>query len=110
MMKITFAAPRPPRAGTVAVPVAEERKLLATAAKLDKESGGTLTRAMAASRFKGRGDETLAVLAPANLELARVLLLRHRQGGRRATRSAWQNRGGQLVAQLNGAGETTARS
>jgi leucyl aminopeptidase len=106
-MKITFAEPRQPRAGTVVVPVGDERKLLVTAAKLDEESGGALTRAIAASRFKGRGEETLTVLAPARLELARVLLYGiGKEGG--GERSAWQNRGGQILAQLNGAGETTA--
>jgi len=33
-MKITFAGPRLPRSGTVVLPVAEERKLLPSAAKL----------------------------------------------------------------------------
>ena len=58
-MKISFAAPKLPRSGCVVVPVAEERKLLPAAARLDAESNGTLTRAMAASKFKGRGDDTL---------------------------------------------------
>ncbi|HUB95893.1 MAG TPA: leucyl aminopeptidase [Stellaceae bacterium] len=106
-MKITFAEPRPPRSGTVVVPVGDERTLLATAKQLDEESGGALTRAMGASRFKGRGEESLAVLAPAHLDLSRVLLYGiGKEGG--GERSAWQNRGGQILAQLNGAGETMA--
>jgi leucyl aminopeptidase len=106
-MKITFAAPRLPHSGTVAVPVSEERTLGPTAAKLDAESGGALTRAMAASRFKGKGEETLAVLAPAHLELGRVLLYGTGKDGK-TERGPWQNRGGSMVAQLNGAGEKTA--
>jgi leucyl aminopeptidase len=109
-MKISFAGPRLPRAGTVVVPVAEERKLLPSAARLDEESGGTLTRAMAASKFKGRGDQTLAVLAPARLDAARVLLYgvgkEGKDGGNE--RTAWQNRGGQILAQLNSVGEKSA--
>ena len=106
-MKIIFAGPRLPRSGTVAAPVAEERKLLPSAARLDEESGGNLTRAMAASKFKGRGEETLIVLAPSHLELNRVLLYGiGKEGG--GERIAWQNRGGQILAQLNGAGEKTA--
>ncbi|HUZ74356.1 MAG TPA: leucyl aminopeptidase [Stellaceae bacterium] len=102
-MKIAFAAPRLPHTGTVAVPVAEERVLLATAKRLDAESGGMIERAMAASRFKGKGDETLTVLAPAHLELGRVLLYGiGKEGG--GERGAWQNRGGGIVAQLNAAG------
>src|ERR1700733_299544 len=114
-MKITFAGPRLPRSGTVVLPVAEERKLLPSAAKLDEESGGSITRAMAASRFKGRGDETLSVLAPAKLDHGRVLLYGtgKEEGAKEAPkddnpRRAWWNRGGQLVAQLNGLGEKAA--
>ncbi len=81
--------------------------LLPTAAKLDAESGGALTRAMAASRFKGKGEETLSVLAPAHLEVARVLLYGIGKPGA-SEPGAWQNRGGNLVAQLNAAGEKTA--
>jgi leucyl aminopeptidase len=106
-MKISFAAPKLPRSGCVAVPVAEERKLLPTAARLDAESNGTLTRAMAASKFKGRGDDTLTVLAPAHLELSRIVLYGVGKEGA-GEGNAWQNRGGALVAQLNAAGETAA--
>ncbi|MGH7090322.1 MAG: M17 family peptidase N-terminal domain-containing protein, partial [Stellaceae bacterium] len=108
-MKISFAAPRTPHQGTLALPVAEERKLLPTAARLDADSGGALSRAMAASRFKGKGEETLSVLAPARLELGRVLLYGiGKEGGGGGERSAWQNRGGQILAQLNAAGEKLA--
>ena len=106
-MKISFAGPHLPRSGTVAVPVAEERNLLPSASRLDEESGGTLTRAMAASKFKGRADDTLAVLAPSHLERNRVLLYGiGKEGG--GERIAWQNRGGQILAQLNNVGEKTA--
>jgi leucyl aminopeptidase len=105
-MKITFAPPRVPHQGTLAVPVAEERKLLPAAARLDEETSGALTRAMAASRFKGKGDETLSVPAPAPLELARILL--YGVGKEGTERPPWQNRGGQILAQLNAAGEKIA--
>jgi leucyl aminopeptidase len=106
-MKITFAELRLPKSGTVAVAVMEDRKLSPTGAALDKQSGGALKRAMAASRFVGRGDETLAILAPAKLDLARVLLVG--TGKAKADdRLGWQNRGGQIVGQLNGTGESMA--
>jgi leucyl aminopeptidase len=111
-MKITFAGPHPSRSGTVAVPVAEDRTLLPSAARLDEQSGGALTRAMAASRFKGRGDDTLSVLAPAHLECARVILygVGKENGGKDGgvERGAWQNRGGQLLALINAAGDKQA--
>ncbi|HXP30959.1 MAG TPA: leucyl aminopeptidase [Stellaceae bacterium] len=106
-MKIAFAAPRLPRSGTLVVAVMEDRKLSPTAQKLDQESGGALTRAMAASRFTGRGDDTLAVLAPAHLDVSRILLLGIGKP-EAAEPVARQNRGGQIVAQLNAAGEKQA--
>jgi leucyl aminopeptidase len=104
-MKISFQAPRGPHQGTFVLPVAEERKLLPTAARLDEETGGALTRAMAASRFKGKSDETMSLPAPAPLELTRILLYGI---GKEERPGAWQNRGGTVLAQLNSAGEKTA--
>jgi leucyl aminopeptidase len=106
-MKISFAEPRLPKSGTVVVAVMEDRKLSPTAQALDKASGGALTRAMAASRFTGKSDDTLAVLAPAGLELARILLVGIGKEGSQE-RSQRQNRGGTIAAQLNAAGDKTA--
>ena len=106
-MKISFAAPRMPRSGTVVVAVMEDRKLSPHAAQLDKDSGGALKRAIEASRFTGKSDETLAVLAPPNLDVKRVLLIgvgKPRAGDRLAR----QNRGGIILAALNAAGEQNA--
>ncbi len=106
-MKISFAAPRVPRSGTVVCAVMEDRKLSPTAERLDKESGGAIKRAIAASRFTGKSDETLTVLAPANLALSRILLIGVGKP-RPAEQGAWQNRGGIVLAQLNAAGEQSA--
>ena len=86
-MKIAFAEPSRPKSGTIVVGVMEDRTLTPTGAALDKESGGAIKRAMESSRFTGRKDEVLAVLAPANLDVGRVLLIglgkasRGRRGG-----------------------------
>jgi len=106
-MKINFAAPRLPRSGTIVAAVAEGRKLSPSAERLDKASDGAITRAIASSRFTGRSDEFLAVLAPAKLELARILLVGTGKPGSNEAGSP-QNRGGQIAAQLNAAGETNA--
>lgn len=106
-MKITFAAPRLPRSGTIVAAVAEGRKLSPTADKLDKASDGAITRALASSRFTGRSDEFLTVLAPAKLELARILLVGTGKPDANDA-GARQNRGGQIFVQLNAAGETSA--
>src|SRR5579862_6026393 len=106
-MKINFAAPSTPRSGTIVCAVMEERKLSPTAEKLDKASGGAIRRAIAASRFTGRSDDTLMILAPAKLDVARVLLIGIGKTAA-AERNARQNRGGIILAQLNAAGEQNA--
>ncbi len=106
-MKISFATPRMPRSGTIVCIVMDDRKLSPSAEKLDKDSGGALTRAIGASRFTGKSDETLQVLSPANLDVARVLLVgvgKPRPGDRNPR----QNRGGVILAALNALGEKKA--
>jgi leucyl aminopeptidase len=106
-MKVVFAAPTQPKSGTIVVGVLEDRKLSPTGVVLDKASGGALKRAMASSRFTGRKDEVLGVLAPTQLAVGRVLLVGL---GKPAALSAstLQNLGGQVVAHLNSVGETAA--
>jgi leucyl aminopeptidase len=106
-MKIAFDEPGQPASGSIVVGVLEDRKLTPTATALDEQTGGALTRAMEASRFTGRKEETLAVLAPPNLEVARVLLLGLGKG-EALDAAAMQNLGGQVVAQLNSGGEKEA--
>ncbi|HEX7969703.1 MAG TPA: leucyl aminopeptidase [Stellaceae bacterium] len=106
-MKIAFAEPAPVKSGTVVVGVMEDRALTPTGAALDEESGGALKRAMNASRFTGRRDEVLGVLAPAKLDVGRVLLIGLGKAGA-LDAAAMQSIGGQIVAQLNSAGEKTA--
>ena len=106
-MKVTFAAVTLPKSGALALPVQEGRKLLPTAAKLDKQTGGTLTRAMNASRFKGDAREVLEILAPAGIENSRVLL--YGLGDlKKLTELDLQSLGGSLVGRLNAAGEKAA--
>ena len=72
-MKVSFAAVTLPKSGALAVPVQEGRKLLPTAAQLDKKTGGALSRAMSGSRFEGKSGELLEILVPAgDDEVARV--------------------------------------
>jgi leucyl aminopeptidase len=106
-MKISFAAPRMPRSGTVVCAVMEDRKLSPGALQIDKDCGGALKRAIEASRFTGKSDETLMVLAPPNLEVKRVLLIGVGKP-RAGERTVRQNRGGIVFAALNAAGEQNA--
>ena len=106
-MKITFSAITLPKRGAIAVLVAKDRKLLATAKALDKATGGALTRAMSAGRFKGRKDELLELLAPPRVPNSRVLVVGI--GDPKALKSLdLQNIGGAIVGHLGKAGETEA--
>ena len=106
-MKIGFLKPEQPNSGAYVVGILDERKLTPAAAALDKKTAGVLTRAMGASRFKGRKDEFLELLQPRGLSVGRVLLAGL---GKPEQLDALrlQALGGNLVAQLNRAGETVA--
>jgi leucyl aminopeptidase len=107
-MKISFAAPRMPRSGTVVVAVMEDRKMSPHAIEIDKQTGGAIKRAMEASRFTGKSDETLMIPAPANTgDVARVMLIGVGKP-RLGDRSVRQNRGGIILAALNAVGEQNA--
>jgi leucyl aminopeptidase len=106
-MKIAFAEPSLPKSGAVVVGAFEGRKLSRSAERLDKETGGAISRALKASRFQGKKDELLALLAPANLDASRIVLAGlGKPDGIDARRM--QDLGGALVAHLNGAGEKEA--
>jgi leucyl aminopeptidase len=74
-MKISFVKPALPRRGAYVVGVYAERKLSPSAKALDKATGGVVARALAASRFKGKKNQTLQVLAPARSGLDVILLI-----------------------------------
>ena len=73
-MKISFADASVPKSGTVVVGVSEDRVLSPSAAALDRDTGGALVRAMAASRFNGKKEQLLSILSPANLPIGRIVL------------------------------------
>ncbi|MBI3453762.1 MAG: leucyl aminopeptidase [Rhodospirillales bacterium] len=106
-MKIAFAKPEQPTSGTFVVGVLEDRKFTPAAASLDKKTGGVLTRAMGASRFKGRKDDMLEILAPKGVSVARVLLIGLGKVDKLDALKL-QDLGGRIVAQLNRAGESVA--
>ncbi|NQV98261.1 MAG: leucyl aminopeptidase [Rhodospirillales bacterium] len=74
-MKITFSNPAAVKTGVVVVGVNEGRKLSDSAAALDKESGGILSRAIKASTFKGKTGQSLTVMAPGGTRLDQVFLV-----------------------------------
>jgi leucyl aminopeptidase len=104
-MKISFAKPALPTEGAIVAGMLEGRVPTATAARLDAESKGAIMRAVAASRFEGKKDQTLLLLAPAGLEVTRVLLVGLGKAEAIDAQAA-QSFGGTAVAQLLSSGET----
>jgi leucyl aminopeptidase len=100
-MKVEFSALPKALSGNVAVFVAADKQLLATAKSLDDETG-TLTRAIAASRFTGAKGQTLPVVGQANLD--RLLLLGVGKARELDARAA-ESLGGLVVADANAAGQ-----
>ncbi|HWA45043.1 MAG TPA: leucyl aminopeptidase [Hypericibacter adhaerens] len=104
-MKIHFAKFELPDSGALAVGALDERKLQASATAVDKAAKGALGRALAVSRFKGRADDLLQVLAPGELALSRVLLFGLGQPNMVDVLAA-QAIGGRLIAHVNATGDS----
>jgi len=107
-MEISFAEADEPRSGAVVVGVWEEAVLTPAARRLDEATDGAIRRALsAAQRFKGKKDELLPIVGPPGLTVNRIILAGL---GKPAAMNArfLQQLGGNLVAHLNGAGETEA--
>src|SRR5580704_18592949 len=107
-MKISFSEFELPHSGAVVVGVWEDRVLTPPARRLDEATGGALARAAAAAaRFHGKKNETLALVGPPEFPLSRIVLAGL---GKPETVDArlLEELGGNLLAQLNGAGETQA--
>jgi leucyl aminopeptidase len=103
-MKIAFAKPEIPASGTLVALAADGRKLGKLAGQLDKATKGAITRALEASRFKGAAEEFLTILAPAGIEVARIIVAGIGTPAKYDALAA-QSLGGRLVAALNGTGE-----
>lgn len=103
-MKISFAKAAQPTEGALVVGVLENRELTASAKALDDETGGLIARAMTASRFEGKKDQSLLLQAPAGLAVQRLLLIGLGKAAEFDALAA-QALGGGAVAQLQAAGD-----
>src|SRR4029077_13197935 len=107
-MKIRFAEFTLPRSGALVVGAWEGGALNAAARRLDEETGGAVSRAVAAApRFHGKKNELIAIIGPPNLPLSRILVAGLGKPDA-VDRRLLQDLGGSLVAHLNGAGESAA--
>jgi len=73
-MRVTFAGSALPKKGALVVFAAEGAVLSAAAQTVDKNTGGAIKRAIGASRFKGSKGQILAVSAPHNSGLSRIIV------------------------------------
>ena len=106
-MNISFSTLKLPQRGVVVVGVMEDRELTPSARLMDERLEGVIRRAIDASRFRGKKDQTLAILAPARSDLARVQLVGLGKAGEIDVQRL-QNAGGQIYAALAGNGHTEA--
>src|SRR5215470_7606761 len=106
-MKIVFAKPDIEVGGAIVVAVLDGRKLSASASRLDRATKGAIGRALAASRFKGKPDDLLSILAPAGMKASRIVLAGVGKPEALEPLVA-QAIGGRLEAHLASSGETAA--
>ena len=102
-MKIAFSEIVTPSKGVVAVVVTEERSLGATGRGLDEQTGGALSRALAAGRFKGKQGTSTTIVAPHGIDVDAVILIglgKPEKIDGRGLRAL----GGTAVRRMNGAG------
>jgi leucyl aminopeptidase len=93
--------------GAWVVGATEKAALLPAAVRLDKASGGALTRALKFSSFTGKSGQFLEVLAPAGMKFSRLLLVG--MGKPEALdEKGLETLGAQIVGRLFTAGETAA--
>ncbi|MDE0202623.1 MAG: leucyl aminopeptidase, partial [Rhodospirillaceae bacterium] len=105
-MKIAFSEISTPPKGVIAVGVTEDGTLGATARALDEQSGGALTRALGAGRFKGKQGTSTTVIAPHGLAVDAVILMGLGQPGKIDGRGL-RALGGGVVRKMNAAGAKT---
>ncbi len=103
-MKVEFSAFPKAFSGNVAVFVAADKQLSATAQVFDSEGGGAVARAMGASRFSGAKGQTLTLLGQSGA-VARLILLGVGKGRELDARTA-EGLGGLVAAEANAAGQT----
>jgi leucyl aminopeptidase len=102
-MKVDFVAFPKAFSGNVAVFVAADKQLLTSAQAIDKDVGGAIVRAIAASRFTGAKGQSLALLGQSGA-IARLSLLGVGKSRELDARAA-EALGGSVAAEANASGQ-----
>jgi leucyl aminopeptidase len=106
-MQINFVKSEVPDEGSLAVGVTESEELTGLLQELDKTSKGSVERALKASRFTGAKGQLVEILAPAGLDLDRLLIVGLGKADDFKAERA-ESLGSQAVARLLTSGEKTA--
>ncbi len=106
-MQINFVKPEVPEEGALVVGVLEGDELTGLIDQLDKKSKGAIGRALKATRFTGAKGQVAEVLAPAGLELDRLLVVGLGKADAFNGRAA-ESLGATAVARLLTSGEKAA--
>ncbi len=104
-MKISFAKPTPAKSGTLVLFVSKGPLLTPAAQAADKATKGALSKALKSGRYMGDAADMLEILAPAGLEVNRLLLLGLGDSGK-ANVGEFERIGGAIAARLQASGET----
>ncbi|WP_419757970.1 leucyl aminopeptidase [Acidisoma sp.] len=105
MLDVAFSKPVPPKAGAVALLLAEEEALSGAGLALNEASGGAISRAIEVAGFKGQKGKTVLLFAPVE-GLTRLLVVGL---GKRADLTALtvEEAGGGIAAALSQEAQVT---
>jgi leucyl aminopeptidase len=106
-MQINFVKSEVPDEGTLAVGTTESEELTGFLEQLDKKTKGSLERALKAARFTGAKGQVVEILAPAGLDLDRVLVVGLGKADDFKAETA-ETLGASAIARLLTSGEKTA--
>ena len=106
-MQLSFGASAAIGTGTLVVGAVDGGTLLPAAVKADKAVDGALTRALGFSRFKGKPNQMLEVLAPAGVKAARIVVVGLGKPGD-LDGARVENAAATVIGRLQGTGETEA--
>lgn len=106
-MNIMFSAIAMPRGGALVVGALEGGVLCKTGQEADKKTSGALTRAIRSSRFKGKLEQSLELLAPPGMTASRILIVGFGKPSELTSHSA-EKIGNLFASKLSGSGEKLA--
>lgn len=104
--QISFVKLAQPKAGSAVVLTDKELRLGPIAVALDGTAGAVLKRASKAAKFEGGAFKTLQLLAPAGLDLDRIVFVGLGEAEKMTT-ADWQRLGGAAAGAAAGEGEVT---